>query len=69
MQDNYKIYECRACKKEVILLSHQVDSNTNIACPFCASKSLKLQKATASIKECMDHSSYRKVHGVMRQVK
>lgn len=40
-----------------------------ISCSHCGSKNLKKEKATDNFKECMDHSAYKKVHGVIRQVR
>lgn len=64
----YTSYKCRTCKKELVLLSEDVDKmgkNRYLVCPFCNSKRVDKENATDSLKE----RSYRKVHGVIKQVR
>lgn len=68
----YTSYKCRTCKKEFVLLSEDVDKMAKdryLACPYCNSKRVEKENATDSLKECMQERSYRKVHGVIKQVK
>lgn len=72
MKSIYVDYLCGKCHKETILLSEEVENtkrNGNyISCSHCGSKNLKEQQATDNFKQCMDHSSYKRVHGALRQV-
>lgn len=44
-----------------------MDSDRYLVCPYCSSKNVNVQGATNNLKECMSHSSYKKVHGAIRQ--
>jgi DNA-directed RNA polymerase subunit RPC12/RpoP len=66
----YTSYKCRTCKKEFVLLSEDVDKMAKdryLACPFCNSKRVEKEKATDSLKECMQERSYKRVGGAIRQ--
>ncbi len=73
MQDIYEIYSCRTCKNETILLKEQVEdsikNNRYIACPYCNSQRLSKESTTSNLKECIKHSSYKRVGGAIRQVR
>ena len=68
----YTSYKCRTCKLEFILLSEDVDKMAKgryLVCPYCNSKRVEVENAADSLKECMKERSYRKVHGVIKQVR
>lgn len=73
MESIYSIYKCLKCNKDNILITEEVTSTLRtgkyISCSHCGSKRLKKEKATDNFKECMDHSAYKKVNGVIRQVR
>lgn len=68
----YTIYECSRCRKESILITSEVSSTLRtgkyISCSHCGCKNLKIRNATDNFKECIDHSAYKKIKGVIRQV-
>lgn len=66
----YTSYVCKACKKEFILLTEEVQQlqvDRYIACPYCNSKRVKKQSEINDLRELMDHRYYRRVHGALRQ--
>ena len=72
MLSMYTGLKCKTCKLEFILLSEDVKAIPDgryLACPYCNSKRIIVIKANDSLKECMGHSSYEKIHGVVRQVR
>lgn len=72
MSDIYTAYQCRVCKKEFILLSDDVEQVVNgryIACPYCNSKKIGKEKTTSDLRECMKERSYKKEHGVIKQIR
>jgi len=57
---------------EFVLLSEDVKAipeDRYLVCPFCSSKRVIVTKANDNLKECMQESSYRRVHGSLRQVR
>lgn len=65
----YISYMCIYCKREFVLLTEELeDTKGYLVCPYCSSRKVKKQKVTDSLKECMRHSSYKKVKGKIRQV-
>ncbi|EPY6492390.1 hypothetical protein [Clostridium sporogenes] len=70
MLSMYTSYKCIYCNKEFVLLTEELENIKGyLVCPYCSSRKVKKQKATDSIKECMRHSSYKKVKGTIRQVR
>lgn len=60
MSKEYQGFKCLKCTKEFVLLRNQI-STGNIACPYCANKKTVVKtKETDSIKECMDHDSFKR---------
>jgi DNA-directed RNA polymerase subunit RPC12/RpoP len=55
------------------LLNSQINNNKlkgkYLSCPYCGFKHIKPVKETDNLRECMDHSSYKKVNGAIRQVR
>lgn len=68
----YTNYKCFGCNKESILITEEVLSTLRagkyISCSHCGCKKLKEGKVTDNLKECMDHGSWKKVSGAIRQV-
>ena len=65
----YKAYKCKKCKKVTIVVSSEVEVNRFLVCSHCSSKHLEKVKEFDNLQECMYHSSYRKEHGAIRQVR
>ena len=72
LQDGYIIYKCQTCSKGFILFTNQVEhsekESTFITCPYHGRhKDIIVVGKYESIKECMDHDSYKRVNGKIRQ--
>ncbi|MBX4266557.1 hypothetical protein [Clostridium estertheticum] len=68
----YTSYKCKTCKLEFVLLSEDVAKMAKdrfLACPYCNSKRVTIDKATDSVRECMQESSYRRRNGVIKQIR
>ncbi|MGK0468182.1 hypothetical protein [Clostridium sp.] len=68
----YTSYVCPGCKKQLVLLTEEVDNmckDKYLACPYCGCRHIKKQSAGDNLKECMKESAYKRVHGSLRQVK
>lgn len=72
MKSIYKCYVCKKCNKEIILISEEVEDTVKrgkyISCAHCGSRNIQEQKPTSNLKECMDHSAYKRKNGAIRQV-
>lgn len=72
MKSNYTGYRCCRCKREIILLTEDIYNakacGNYLSCAFCGSKKIKKEKEADAVKECMKHSSYKRVRGALRQV-
>lgn len=73
MKGYYTSYECRRCRKETILITEELKktlvAGQYISCAHCGCKNLGEEKVTEDLRECMDHASYKKVRGAIRQVR
>lgn len=61
---------CKSCKKETILLSEEllnIDNDRYLVCPYCCSQKITVRGAGNDLKQCMEHSSYKRVKGAIRQ--
>lgn len=68
----YTSYKCKSCELEFVLLTEDIlkmASGRYLVCPYCNSKRVTVGNATNSLKECMKESSYKRVHGAVRQVR
>lgn len=68
----YITYLCKTCRKEFILPTDELESNTRkgkyISCCYCGDKSVRKVRETDSIKECMKGRRYmRNKHGALVQ--
>lgn len=67
----YIIYKCKICGCEFILPKQYVRLNENkgnyIACPYRGHKNIVVTGAYDSIKEVMDHSSYKRENRRIKQ--
>lgn len=64
----YTSYICKCCRKEFVLLSEDVESMKGyLVCPYCSSRKVKKENIADSLKECMEHTSYKRVKGALRQ--
>ena len=73
MDKAYKTCECKSCGGEFILLDEYVKRNLlkgkYESCPYCGSRNIKQTNESDNFKECMKHSSYKREHGALRQVR
>ncbi len=73
MKDIYKCYVCKKCNKETVLISEEVEDTIKrgkyLSCSHCGSRNIKEQKSTNNLKECMDHATYKRKNGAIRQVR
>ncbi|KIS24892.1 MULTISPECIES: hypothetical protein [Clostridium] len=70
MLSMYTSYKCICCNKEFVLLTEELEKIKGyLVCPYCSSRKVKKQKITDNLKECMRHSSYKKIKGTIRQVR
>lgn len=73
MEKFYTNLKCRRCGKEIILITGEMEDTKRygnyISCPHCGAKSVIKIKEFDSIKECMNHNSYKRINGALRQVK
>jgi DNA-directed RNA polymerase subunit RPC12/RpoP len=63
MQGIYTAYVCRTCRKEIILLTDDVEQMTAgryLVCSYCSSKRLSKQKVADDLRECMKERSYKR---------
>lgn len=65
-------YKCKTCKKEFVLLTEDLEkiaSGRYLICPFCNSKRVSRENAADRLREVMKERSYRRVGGVIKQVR
>ena len=73
--NTYTTYRCNVnlCRREFVLLTEDLDSAIKdgiyIVCPYCSSRNVSRIKETDSLKECMDHSTYKRHFGALKQIK
>ncbi len=69
----YIVYKCKICGCSFILPTSEVKYNEEkgnyISCPLKGHKNIVVTGAYDSIKECMDHSSYKRDKGKIRQIR
>ena len=68
----YTSYKCNSCRKQLVLLTEEVESMSNdkyLACSYCGSRRIKKQKVNDSLKECMSEHSYLRINGRMQQTR
>ena len=65
----YKGYICKVCGKSAILLKDEISPKGYLKCPHCSSKNIVPISETDNLKECMNHSAYKRSHGALRQVR
>ncbi|CAI3699405.1 Zn-finger containing protein [Clostridium neonatale] len=72
MKNIYRIYKCKSCKREMILINDEAEKALNngkyLSCAYCNCRHLSKEKETSDLRECMDHNAYKKVSGKVRQV-
>lgn len=73
MEKFYINLKCKRCGKEIILITGEMQDTLRygnyISCSHCGAKSVIKVKEFDSIKECMNHSAYKREHGALRQVR
>jgi len=71
----YTAYKCKnsKCGKDSILITEEVEDTLKqgkyISCSHCGCKNLREENRSNDLRECMDHATYKKVHGAIRQVR
>ncbi|WP_434302605.1 hypothetical protein [Clostridium botulinum] len=70
MLSMYTSYMCICCKKEFVLLTEELQNIKGyLVCPYCSSRKVKKEKVSDILKECMSERSYKRIKGVLRQVR
>ena len=73
MEKFYTNLKCRRCGKEFILITGEMEDTRRygsyISCPHCGARDPIEILKTDSIKECMNHNSYKRMNGALRQVR
>ena len=73
MESIYIGYKCEICKREMVLPSEDVraakQQGRYLACAYCGCKILNKTKETDDLRKCFSHSTYRRQHGAVRQVR
>lgn len=70
MSSMYTGYKCRTCRLEFVVLSEDVKSMAKdrfLACPYCNSKRVTVEKTTDSVRDCMSEHSYKRCNGRVQQ--
>lgn len=66
----YQMFKCKKCGTEMIIPTYQLnameDTGRYIACPF-GHQHLEIIDRYDSLKECMQHDSYKKEGGKVKQ--
>ena len=66
----YKSFRCCGCKKTFIVLKTEIDRTKCLKCPHCSSWRLSVLRAADGVRECFGKEhSYKRINGVMRQVR
>jgi DNA-directed RNA polymerase subunit RPC12/RpoP len=64
MLSNYTSFRCESCKKEIILLSEEVEQAINhnkyLTCVYCNSRNLKKLSETYDLRLCFENSEQRR---------
>ena len=72
MESIYVSYKCESCYREIILIQEDVDkaikNGKYLSCAFCNCRHLKKKCETDDLRQCMQHSYYKREHGALRQV-
>ena len=53
-KDDYTVYECRLCNKEIILLTYEKSPHDRLSCPYCGQETLRVTGTFDKLKECME---------------
>ena len=73
MEKMYKCYVCKRCKKETILITEEVEDTIRRgkqpSCSHCKLSDIHEEEAVDDLRKCMDHNSYKRRHGAIRQVR
>ncbi len=72
--DSYIIYKCLECNKHFVLFTNEVEHSEQesmfITCPYHGKhKRIIVINRFESLKDCMDHDSYKRVKGSIKQTK
>lgn len=73
MEKMYIAFQCKSCGKEFILLSQEAASTLKadkyLVCPHCSSRKIHVEGASDNVMECMQHNSFKRIKGKLRQVR
>jgi DNA-directed RNA polymerase subunit RPC12/RpoP len=70
MSGMYTSYSCKGCKKQLVLLTEEIETMSKdryLACSYCGSRHIEKQKVSDSVKECMSEHSYKRCNGAIKQ--
>lgn len=72
MDGIYTSYICKSCKREIVLLTDELESTLRegkyLACSHCGSKRLVKELVTDDLREVAKARSYKRVNGRIRQI-
>ncbi|MDU4890977.1 MAG: hypothetical protein E6344_18250 [Clostridium sp.] len=72
MNGIYTSYICKSCKREIVLLTDELESTLRegkyISCSHCGSKRLVKELVTDDLREVTKARSYKRVSGRIRQI-
>ena len=72
MESIYIVLVCARCKKTIIVLKEEFEDTRNknkyLACAHCGSKRVFKENETNDLRRCMEHNSYKRIRGALRQV-
>lgn len=72
MLKTYTACRCKKCNREFVILSEDLSSmniDNTLTCPYCRSPKIHIEKATDSLKECMNERVYKRVNGALKEIK
>ena len=73
MQSIYKVYKCKTCNREFILLTEDTElqkkAGRYLVCPYCSSRKITERKTTDDLRECMKERSYKRVGRAIREIR
>lgn len=65
----YRSFKCNRCRRTTIVLTGEVVRNRFLVCTQCSSKDIKQTDEFEDLKECMNHSKYKRQGGAIKQIK
>ena len=64
----YQVFICNKCRKEFIALTECINNNTGyLSCTYCGCRGIKRIGKFNDLNKCMEHSSYIRENGAIKQ--